>query len=234
MRYIISDAAKQMEVEPHVLRYWEEELEVEIPRNEMGHRYYRDEDIKLMSGVKFLKEKGFQLKAIRLLLPEMDKIIALDARRLLELRDRLELAMNQEELRQQREEELKENTDNVVQLTQVRNREAAVSVAAEGERKPEELPEPERKLLQFKTFMNEIVREAVAENNRTLTDNLTESIAKEMEYQMRRKEMLEEERYKKLDRTIREYQQSQKQVAAAKESGGRKESKFFKKHRVRI
>ena len=24
-------------VEAHVLRYWEEELELEIPRNEMGH-----------------------------------------------------------------------------------------------------------------------------------------------------------------------------------------------------
>ena len=39
-RYIISDASKMLGVESHVLRYWEEELNVSIPRNEMGHRYY--------------------------------------------------------------------------------------------------------------------------------------------------------------------------------------------------
>ena len=44
-RYMISDAAKKIDVEPHVLRYWEDEIGIEIPRNEMGHRYYRKEDI---------------------------------------------------------------------------------------------------------------------------------------------------------------------------------------------
>ena len=39
MRYTISDAAKMVKVESHVLRYWEDELALEIPRNEMGHRY---------------------------------------------------------------------------------------------------------------------------------------------------------------------------------------------------
>ena len=33
-RYIISDAARMINVEPHVLRYWEEELAIEIPRND--------------------------------------------------------------------------------------------------------------------------------------------------------------------------------------------------------
>ena len=40
VHYMISEAAKQVGVESHVLRYWEEELELEISRNEMGHRYY--------------------------------------------------------------------------------------------------------------------------------------------------------------------------------------------------
>ena len=34
LRYMISDAAKKIDVEPHVLRYWEEELAVDIPRND--------------------------------------------------------------------------------------------------------------------------------------------------------------------------------------------------------
>ena len=42
-RYSISEAARLLEVENHVLRYWEEELGLTIPRNELGHRYYREE-----------------------------------------------------------------------------------------------------------------------------------------------------------------------------------------------
>lgn len=56
-RYLISDAAKKVDVESHVLRYWEEELELNIPRNEMGHRYYTDYHIRLFRQVKELKEK---------------------------------------------------------------------------------------------------------------------------------------------------------------------------------
>ncbi len=66
VRYIISDAAKKVAVEPHVLRYWEEELDLKIPRNEMGHRYYREKDIEMLKLVKKLKDKGFQLKAIKM------------------------------------------------------------------------------------------------------------------------------------------------------------------------
>lgn len=63
--FMISDAAKQVQVEPHVLRYWEEELDMPAKRNEMGHRYYTEEDIKQFQKIKELKEQGLQLKAIR-------------------------------------------------------------------------------------------------------------------------------------------------------------------------
>ena len=65
VHYLISDASKKVDVEAHVLRYWEDELELEIPRNEMGHRYYTDLHIRLFKQVKNLKEKGYQLKAIK-------------------------------------------------------------------------------------------------------------------------------------------------------------------------
>ena len=47
VHYLISDAYKKVDVKAHVLRYWEEELEVDIPRNEMGRRYYTDLYIRL-------------------------------------------------------------------------------------------------------------------------------------------------------------------------------------------
>ncbi len=67
-RYMISDAARQVDVEAHVLRYWEEELEIEIRRNEMGHRYYTDEDIVRLREIREMKERGFGLKAIKMVL----------------------------------------------------------------------------------------------------------------------------------------------------------------------
>lgn len=65
IHYLISDASKKVDVEAHVLRYWEEELELSIPRNDMGHRYYTDFHIRLFRQVKMLKEKGYQLKAVK-------------------------------------------------------------------------------------------------------------------------------------------------------------------------
>ncbi len=72
-RYMISDAAKMVDVESHVLRYWEDELELPIERNEMGHRCYTEENIRMFHHIKDLKEQGLQLKAIKVLLPEMEQ-----------------------------------------------------------------------------------------------------------------------------------------------------------------
>ena len=63
--YTISEAAKVMEVEPHVLRYWEEELGLDISRNSMGHRIYTDDDLKTFRAIKQLKANHVALKEIR-------------------------------------------------------------------------------------------------------------------------------------------------------------------------
>lgn len=67
VRYMISDAANIVNVESHVLRYWEEELELQIPRNEMGHRYYTEDNIEEFQKIKEWKEQGYQLKAIKIM-----------------------------------------------------------------------------------------------------------------------------------------------------------------------
>ena len=68
VRYMISDAAAAVNVETHVLRYWEDELGLLVPRNEMGHRYYTRENIQEFQKIKELKEKGYQLRAIKSIL----------------------------------------------------------------------------------------------------------------------------------------------------------------------
>ena len=76
VRYMISDAARMVEVESHVLRYWEEELDLPIARNEMGHRYYTEDDIQLLKHIKKLKERGYQLKAIKMDISENGELIS--------------------------------------------------------------------------------------------------------------------------------------------------------------
>lgn len=73
VRYMISDAARLVDVEAHVLRYWEEELDLPIGRNEMSHRYYTEENIRMFRHIKELKDRGVQLKAIKMLIPDLEK-----------------------------------------------------------------------------------------------------------------------------------------------------------------
>lgn len=71
VHYMISEAAKRVNMETHVLRHWEEELGLEIGRTEMGHRYYTEEDIRLFNCIKELKEQGMLLKELKDLIPDM-------------------------------------------------------------------------------------------------------------------------------------------------------------------
>lgn len=72
-RYTVTQAAGVLGVKSYVLRYWEEELELRIRRNEQGHRYYTDYDIALFGNIRELKNRGLQLRAIRELIPQISR-----------------------------------------------------------------------------------------------------------------------------------------------------------------
>lgn len=235
-RYMISDAAKKVDVEPHVLRYWEDEIGIEIPRNELGHRYYRKEDITLLRSVRDLKEKGFQLKAIKLLLPDLSRINTLDADRLTDLRERMDIALGLENA--------KDDTELSSDLYGITPDEAAIclrdaAISEITQTLPSSSPAPISKLSQFRNIMNDIVSAAMETNNckliEELNQSLTSSITREMDLLLRLKEEREEERFRNIDRLIRERQGATAQTAAAKNKKTyRKDSKFFRKHNVHI
>lgn len=75
-RYSVRQAADMTGVKAYVLRYWEDELELRIQRNEMGHRYYTGYDIQLFLNIKELKTRGLQLRAIKDLLPQIEGTIS--------------------------------------------------------------------------------------------------------------------------------------------------------------
>lgn len=97
-QYKISEMTRLINVEAHVLRYWEEELQLPIKRNDLGHRYYTEDDKELFLRVKQLKEKGIQLKGIRSILdiPQEDGVIHSSLPQIME-KSSLSFADNKEE-----------------------------------------------------------------------------------------------------------------------------------------
>ena len=186
-RYIISDASKQVEVEPHVLRYWEEELELEIPRNAMGHRYYREQELDTIRGIKKLKEQGFQLKAIKMILPNIKKVEELPP----DTRNRLCDELNERVMEQEK--------GGLVVHTEL-------NLSSK---------EPNQdKMQQFQNIMTQIIQNVMEENNKALSkrvsEEVTTSVVKEVDYQFRMREEREEEHYRKIDEAIRSCQQKKK------------------------
>ena len=199
VHYLISDASKKVDVEAHVLRYWEEELELDIPRNEMGHRYYTDLHIRLFKQVKNLKEKGYQLKAIK---HALNQVLKKDGKAQGELSDEiLERDMNAA-LREFKEE------DGGTSLSTVKGDTGSVVAI-------------EEKMEQFQQIMNLIIGRALEVNNEKLSQDISclvnEKMGKELEFLLQASDQKEEERFRQLDETLRAYQKGgQAEAAAAK------------------
>ena len=198
VNYLISDASKKVDVEAHVLRYWEDELELEIPRNEMGHRYYTDLHIRLFKQVKNLKEKGYQLKAIK---HALNQVLKKDGEGAALTDEILERDINAALL------EFKEDAaEGGTSLAQVRA--AAMPVLSN-----------EEKMEQFQEIMNLIIGRALEVNNEKLSQDVSclvnEKLRGELEYLLRVSDEKDEERFRQLDETIRAYQKDGRAEAAA-------------------
>src|SRR5690554_2226518 len=57
-KYSISEASKIIGYQSHVLRFYEKEFNLEIPRNKANHRYYTIKEIEIFQNIKSLQEKG--------------------------------------------------------------------------------------------------------------------------------------------------------------------------------
>lgn len=238
VRYMISEASKRVDVEAHTLRYWEEELELPIARNEMGHRYYKDMDIELLKSVKRLKEQGFQLKAVKMLLPNIHELENMDTNSLDKLKEEFNgkvINMLDETMDRENHEE-GDGTSIVSDLAGVSEVSQVNNASEVGDQKLAEVEND--KIGQFQSIMKHIILSALKESNAELaeeiTSNVTDGVIKEMNYLMRLQEQRDEERFKKFDASLREYQRSRMYTAAAFDAKTRKKSKFFKKNKVYI
>ena len=209
-RYSISQASRLVGVENHVLRYWEDELHLEIPRDRKNQRYYTKLHIEMFQKINELKEKGYQLKAIEPVLKRM-----LDGEKDLDLN---------EALRQNAVDILRHASAGAVQLepemayryadtvkeapgTGYRNADAAPEKPDEGDSMNEESAErnmngegkaevaarteeepavmsQQEKLEQFQQLMNHIIGNAIGQAMRQNNEALSEEISRQVNDRM--------------------------------------------------
>ena len=203
VRYMISDAANIVHVESHVLRYWEDELELNIPRNEMGHRYYTKENIAEFQRIKELKEQGYQLKAIRMIVHN-GPIEGLTAEAPIPA-GQAPLSAGAAAAIPQPVQPVAAQPAAVAQPVQpAAPQQFPVKTTAES---PQSILNNTDKMAQFTELMTEIVGKALAANNEELGQSISEEVGKqvikEMNYLMREREEAEEDRFRRLDAAIR-------------------------------
>lgn len=169
--YLISDAAKQVQVETHVLRYWEEELGLPIKRNKLGHRYYTGSDVEFFKEVKKMKDTGLQLKAIRMYMKD-GKIIpdSVSVREAV-----LEAPVKEETVSPEETKIVPIHTDST----------SFVNVQDENR---------EEKSMRLQYLLKQFIKEAVQDSNQELYNQMKDTIMKELDYQFRTQEEREDKR----------------------------------------
>lgn len=218
--YYISEASKLVQVEPHVLRYWEDELSLSIGRNEMGHRSYTKEDIERFRQIRHLKEQGLQLKAIRLVLHgngmfpavAMEKPAETDMER---TRPGKAGAERYEEIKSEERavkdagtdgfesggSKISEQAEDMVMkkakkymVTMAKGKESVMELTGGDLQEYEASADDEKtkKAARLQYLLQHLVTDAVKDANREMCTEIKESILKELDYQFRQQEERDE------------------------------------------
>lgn len=220
--YSISEAAALVAVETHVLRYWEEELDIKIKRNEMGHRCYEEKDIKILQRVKTLKDKGILLKAIKDIVHKMYEVLEEEENRDVDT-DKTEKPEKSEKSEKSEkadkpgkitdEKRSAGKDDKSEQLT------ALIETIDTVRLRDDDVRIVDFKMAQFQNMMDKIVSNSIKDNLRVISQSVSASVSddvvKQVDVVMKEQEEREEARYRKLDATIRELQQARQEIAAA-------------------
>lgn len=207
-QYKISEMAKFVNVEAHVLRYWEEELQLPIRRNELGHRYYTQEDKEIFLKVKHLKEKGIQLKGIRSM---------------------LDMAAEEDALSHSKEEISPIN----INVSEVMPLHSGLTGAPKAVLNFN--ADKEEKSLRLQMLLKGLIQEAVEESNSKLAEDIKECLVKEMDYQFRvASEEQEQHRQAYMKQQEEYFQRLDEMIQSSRHSRKKKTSKWFKKNADKV
>lgn len=230
VRFMISEAAKQVKVESHVLRYWEEELELEIGRTEMGHRYYTKDDIQLFRCIKKLKDEGMLLKDLKPLIPEL-RSTRLKLQKSTTGKSSAQSSSTAPALKQP-EKAVKKIEIKSHKVSAIENfRSDKADTKSDDTAPPEKTSKsevaaltvtnteiiPATQLEQVRSLIGDVLTEVVTSNNDVLKQDLsrsvTQNVMREMDLLFQSKERQAEEHFRKLDCLIRQQQASRRETA---------------------
>lgn len=188
--YRISDVATMLNLKSHVIRNWESELGIETPRSDCGHRYYTQKQIDTFISIKKLKEHGFSLKQIRLLLPNLDSLGNADDKTLAVLKSRLDSC--------KLAESIADNPAGSEQNFASHKNTSEISMSA-----------PSLQKLSYEEIrcaLKDIITDAITENidaiSKEIGHNVSEMVSKEMNYQLIQHENIVNDRLKALENTL--------------------------------
>lgn len=89
--YSISEVSEITGYAPHVLRYYEKEFDIDVPRKDSNHRYYTYKEIELIQYIKDLKDKGFGNKQIKLIINSPQTVFSTEDHNLDILKDEMDI-----------------------------------------------------------------------------------------------------------------------------------------------
>lgn len=209
-KYTIKEASEILDLESHTLRYYEDELELKIERNSLGHRYYCDYDIKVFKHIISLKEQGLQLKAIRNAIKGSYDSVGGD--------------------------DWKEQGETYLQVVTSLDMPPKCDVSKMANNQIDITDTSNTKVEQFRLMMKDTFIQAISENQEELKSELNYHIKYKIEEDMKEEiqkiesiyEEKDKERYRKLDETMREMQKIRNEVAQIADQSKGKRSLFGK------
>ena len=190
-----------------MLRYWEEELGLPIMRNDQGYRCYTNAQLLMFQRIKILRDAGYQLKAIKLVVPRLALLDDDEFYYLVKLSDEMN----------KRASEMPDTLP------------AILPVSA----KQEEFEDVMNRILdealcRHSADVNAQLADTICEKigvqlDNVIAEKITEQVStkviKEMDYRMRLQDDEAEERFRKLDETLfmrRKKSREQKEAAASR------------------
>ncbi len=209
--YSIKEAAQELYVEAHVLRYWEEELGLSICRNTQGRRVYTESDLDTFKRVKGWKEQGLQLKEIKELI---------DREKSAGLTDEL---CNKEAAISDKERPV-ENLERRIIMYRPKEmmdcpNEMTVTASVDMERV--------EKAKRLQELLKQFITESIRESNAELLQAMKEGFLKELDYQFRLQEEREVERERvRTEKEDAHFKELDENLRNAMEKRGKKRRRF--------
>ena len=225
--YTIKEAARELGVEAHALRYWEEELGLTIDRNAQGRRVYTEENMQLFRDIMGWKEQGLQLKSIKQLIhgdveSGQGNISGTSSLERSFSGSRDELAGHRIIVYRPKE------TNDLMGAKQPMTEQPMTGKAVVGY--DSAAVEKAEKARRLQELLKQFISESIWESNTELLQAMKEGLLKELDYQFRLQEERENEREKvRIEMEDAHFKKLDENLRSAMEKRGRKKKRVFGK-----